>query len=235
MLEEVGQLLGQGVLILTLDRSVLLVSEHRSRIEKWLTHSLPPDPVIGRLMNKAQLDTFAHEQGFKVPRTFAVRCEDELQRCIGSFSFPCVLKPQIKTVAFVARSPQKAFFIRSAEELWLAWQQVAQWEPEVVIQEWIDGPDTNLVFCLFYATAARRAMAYVMSRHEVTLGGLGLRGGVAGSFPVSARYGKFQHLNWAAKFFLDALTLAERVGGGDFSLGAGKVVASTAGAGLHAR
>ena len=164
MLEEVGQLLGHGVLILTLDRSVLLVSEHRSRIEKWFTHSLPRDPVISRLMNKAQLDTFAHEQGFKVPRTFAVRCEDELQRCIGSFSFPCVLKPQIKTVAFVARSPQKAFFIRSAEELWLAWQQVAQWEPEVVIQEWIDGPDTNLVFCLFYFDRSGQPIASFTGR-----------------------------------------------------------------------
>ena len=70
-----------------------------------------------------------------------------------------------------------------------------------------------------YATTARRAIAYLMSRHEVTGGGPGIRGGIAGSFPVSGRYGKFQHLNWAAKFFVDALLMAERVGGSEFRLG----------------
>lgn len=39
-------------------------------------------------------------------------------------------------------------------------------------------------------------------------GAKGLRGGVKGSFPVSGDYGRFQLLNWAAKFFVDA-NLAE--------------------------
>ena len=30
-----------------------------------------------------------------------------------------------------------------------------------------------------------------------------LVGGVRGSFPVSGDYGRFQFLNWAAKFFVD--------------------------------
>jgi hypothetical protein len=30
------------------------------------------------------------------------------------------------------------------------------------------------------------------------------RGGVKGSFPVDGRYGTYEYLNWACKFFIDS-------------------------------
>jgi uncharacterized protein YyaL (SSP411 family) len=65
-----------------------------------------------------------------------------------------------------------------------------------------------------YAEAARRATRYVLCRHEVAKGSTDVRGGVAGSFPMHARYGRFQFLNWAAKFLIDALLLEDRVEAG---------------------
>ena len=35
-------------------------------------------------------------------------------------------------------------------------------------------------------------------------GAAGTRGGIAGSFPIDGGYGRFEFLNWAAKFFIDA-------------------------------
>lgn len=164
-LEEVGRSLGhRGILILTLDRSVLLVSEHRDRLEPYFTHSLPPDAVIQRLMHKTQIDHFAASHGFKVPRTFSVRTEHDLDACIAELSLPCILKPEVKTVAFVEHSPRKAFYITSADELRQTWHQVIQWEPGVVVQEWIPGPETNLVFCLFYFDAAGHPLASFTGR-----------------------------------------------------------------------
>ena len=32
----------------------------------------------------------------------------------------------------------------------------------------------------------------------------GVRGGVKGSFPIEGDYGRFEYLNWAAKFFIDS-------------------------------
>ncbi len=50
---------------------------------------------------------------------------------------------------------------------------------------------------------ARRANAFV--RRAVRIDGSpDIAGGVKGSFPVSGEYGRFQYLNWAAKFFIDA-------------------------------
>jgi hypothetical protein len=62
-----------------------------------------------------------------------------------------------------------------------------------------------------FADAAGRAMEYLRCRHEVHLGNRATRGGVAGSFPIDAPYCRLQFLNWAAKFFVDALLLEERL------------------------
>lgn len=54
-----------------------------------------------------------------------------------------------------------------------------------------------------YKEAALRANAYVRRTIRVE-GDPDLRGGVKGSFPVDGAYGRFQYLNWAAKFCIDA-------------------------------
>lgn len=54
-----------------------------------------------------------------------------------------------------------------------------------------------------YLATARRLNAYV--RRTVRLdGAVEQRGGVKGSFPVDGGYGRWEYLNWAAKFCIDA-------------------------------
>jgi hypothetical protein len=62
-----------------------------------------------------------------------------------------------------------------------------------------------------FANAARLAIDYVRCRHEVHHGTRATRGGIAGAFPIDAPYGRLQFVNWAAKFFVDALLLEERL------------------------
>lgn len=54
-----------------------------------------------------------------------------------------------------------------------------------------------------YATAARRANEMVRRTLRVDAAP-GIAGGVKGSFPVQGEYGRFELLNWAAKFAIDA-------------------------------
>jgi hypothetical protein len=57
-----------------------------------------------------------------------------------------------------------------------------------------------------YAQAALRANAFV--RRTIRLEGPEeTRGGVKGSFPVWGDYGKYQYLNWASKFAVDAFLM----------------------------
>lgn len=61
-----------------------------------------------------------------------------------------------------------------------------------------------------YLEAARRANAYV--RRTVRLDGpAAIRGGVKGSFPIDAPYGRYEYLSWAPKFAADSLMLESEI------------------------
>ena len=52
---------------------------------------------------------------------------------------------------------------------------------------------------------------FLMAHHDIDNKDLRLRGGVPGSWPVWADYGRLSILNWATKFFVDALSLQQRI------------------------
>jgi hypothetical protein len=58
-----------------------------------------------------------------------------------------------------------------------------------------------------FRSARRTANRYLMRRHNLTSPDSAIRGGVFGSWPVWGEYGRLMVLNWATKFFVDALLL----------------------------
>ncbi len=54
---------------------------------------------------------------------------------------------------------------------------------------------------------AARRLNEQLKRTQILDGPPGRRGGVKGSYPITAPYGRLEFLNWAAKFFADALML----------------------------
>jgi len=64
-----------------------------------------------------------------------------------------------------------------------------------------------------YREAAQRANRYLMSCHDTSSPIPTIRGGITGSWPVWGDYGRYKTLNWATKFFLDALLLEKQLAG----------------------
>ncbi|MGO8898231.1 MAG: hypothetical protein ACLQU5_07760 [Isosphaeraceae bacterium] len=58
-----------------------------------------------------------------------------------------------------------------------------------------------------FREARQRANRYLMARHDVTNLNPAIRGAVFGSWPVWGDYGRLMVLNWATKFFVDAILL----------------------------
>ncbi|MCC6610737.1 MAG: hypothetical protein IT515_13820 [Burkholderiales bacterium] len=61
-----------------------------------------------------------------------------------------------------------------------------------------------------YLRAAERMNRYLASTQDLDAADPGIRGGIKGSQPIWAEYGAYEYLNWAAKFFADALMLEIR-------------------------
>jgi hypothetical protein len=62
-----------------------------------------------------------------------------------------------------------------------------------------------------YSDSVRQVNDYLCRHHDVTNEDPMLRGGVPGSWPVWGEYCQYMVLNWATKFFVDALLREERV------------------------
>ena len=58
-----------------------------------------------------------------------------------------------------------------------------------------------------YKNAARNTIDFIKKSQNLEHSNPGIRGGVKGSFPFDGEYGQFELLNWAAKFFCDALMM----------------------------
>lgn len=62
-----------------------------------------------------------------------------------------------------------------------------------------------------YLKGAQKLNAFVKTTQNCSSTNPGIRGGIKGSYPVGDGYGRFQILNWATKFFADALLLENMV------------------------
>ena len=74
-----------------------------------------------------------------------------------------------------------------------------------------------------WLTPVAPVLRFLKSTQNRTSRDPGLRGGVKGSYPLGAEYGPYQTLNWATKFFVDALVRDEQI-----TLGAAGKEAATA-------
>jgi uncharacterized protein YyaL (SSP411 family) len=62
-----------------------------------------------------------------------------------------------------------------------------------------------------YYDAAKKAITFVARTQNLKTSDPILRGAIAGSYPIYGRYERFKYPNWAAKFFVDALLMLDKV------------------------
>lgn len=89
------------------------------------------------------------------------------------------------------------------------WQPVVRWtcltgNAQVAIN-WLRLAE--LVGEAKYRAAAARALRFLATVQNLDAAEGGVRGGIAGAYPIYGDYGTFEYLNWAAKFFAEGLLL----------------------------
>lgn len=142
------------VLFLTREATVEAVSGAFERIAACYRISLPEAGLMKRLMDKAQFQALAEQHGFAIPRAVCLRGAEDLARG-AALEYPCVLKPIVKTPAY-DRLFKKAYKIESPEELRTVVREIAG-AAEMIVQEWIEGGDDCIYFCLQYRERSRGA------------------------------------------------------------------------------
>jgi predicted ATP-grasp superfamily ATP-dependent carboligase len=136
------------VLFLTQEPSVATVSSEYERLSGAFRISLPSVATMTTLLDKVLFQAEAEKYGCPIPRAFRLKTGSS-EVIPSDLRFPCVLKPTTKNPAYEEQF-KKAYRVRDAHEIASLWQDMQRVIDEAIVQEWIEGTDSDVYFCLQY-------------------------------------------------------------------------------------
>jgi D-aspartate ligase len=150
------------VLILTAEQSVHAVSENRNELSKWFRLRLPTEESVKLLSRKAGFHEFSLRHNFPVPRTAILESKSDMA-LLDQLQFPCVLKPDDKR-SVLSGKKERAIRVGSLLEAREHAAVMLETPGGIVVQEWIEGAESNIHFTLFYRGADGRVVATFTGR-----------------------------------------------------------------------
>jgi D-aspartate ligase len=151
-----------AVLILTEDRDVEVVSTFRKELEHYFHLSLPPKEMIRTLADKTLFQKFAEREGFPVPRAIVLRGVDDLP-LLQILAPPLVIKPyNFQSVSSLG--VKRVVRVDTLEQAHPAATEMLESASPIVVQEWIDGADSDIFFTLFACDSASAMIALFSGR-----------------------------------------------------------------------
>ena len=150
------------VLFLTQEESVRSVSRHRDRLASLYRINLPPANVVEALQHKHGFQLLAEQFDAPIPRLVRVRTADDVD-ALARLQFPVVVKPGAHDAGY-SRMFKKAYYMTGAKDCKDLVRRMLAVLPDIVVQEWIEGPDTNIYFCLQYLNSDGKPVASFTGR-----------------------------------------------------------------------
>lgn len=165
LLESLGTTLEQkAVLFPCTDMSVLAISRHRERLVERYHIALPESGVVEMLMDKVSFYTYAQQKDLPIPKTFFLRNRLDAEAAANQLSFPCIMKPPIKTPTWEKNTRAKVFKINDQKEFFALYDQCSDWADLLMAQEWIEGNDADLYSCNCYFSADSQPLVTFIAR-----------------------------------------------------------------------
>lgn len=147
------------------DMGVLLISRHRRMLDQWYHIVLPSEDVLEMMVDKIAFCAFAEKEGFPIPRTFYIHSRTELAQAVRDLTFPCILKPPTSgTKQWELNSKVKAYKLADADQLYAMYERCSSWAPMFILQEWVEGPESNLYSCNCYFDAQGEPLVTFVAR-----------------------------------------------------------------------
>lgn len=194
-----GQFSGsRPVLLLTQEESVRTVSHERDRLSALYRFSLPPIDVVDTLQHKLGFQRLAEQLDSPIPPLVHIRSLEDLP-ALESLNYPVVIKPGERHAEY-GKHFKKAYRVASIAEGTELIRRILPVMADIVVQEWTEGPDSNIYFCLQYLNKQGQVTASFTGRKirswppQV--------GGTASCMPAPEAHGELSGVT--ARFFQNA-------------------------------
>ncbi|MGH8283223.1 MAG: FAD-dependent oxidoreductase [Gammaproteobacteria bacterium] len=134
------------VMLLTQEEVVKTVSRNRKLLSPYYRLTLPEQDVLESLLHKEGFQRIAERLGAPIPPLVHIRSLQDLP-ALQKLRFPVVIKPGERHVEY-SRTFKKAYQIDDREQAEQLIRSIMPVMTDIVVQEWIEGPDSNIFFCL---------------------------------------------------------------------------------------
>lgn len=142
------------VLVPLLDRDVLFMARHEDVLHEYFRFLLPTPNTAAALVSKAGVRELATQAGVPQPKIYAAKSVADVQSLAGQINYPVLIKPVFSQAWWrpEVQSVVKGKLVRvtSDDELIATYKQLAEFDPDLTIEEEIPGPDRNLVYYVGY-------------------------------------------------------------------------------------
>jgi len=152
------------------DRAVLSFSQYRDELKEYFYFNLPPHDLVEAILDKRKFGLLADRLNLAVPRTFMPASPAEVEQVAQQVEFPCILKPAHKDdwwhPGFLAAvgSYRKAILCETPAVLIDYYSKVSRINPNVVVQEYIEGDDLDLYSVNMYLDERSALKAHFIGR-----------------------------------------------------------------------
>lgn len=165
-LEKLGPTLDQkAVLFPCEDISVLLISQNRDLLKNWYYIALPEADMIEMMVNKTAFYDYAQQKGFPIPQTFYIHNLAELQKAAERLTYPSIIKPPTSaTNEWEVNCKLKGYKVADKEELFTIYNRCKPWADMLIVQDFIEGPESNLFSCNCYFNADSQPLVTFVAR-----------------------------------------------------------------------
>jgi D-aspartate ligase len=136
------------VLLLTQEPSVATVSAAREQLSGAYHFTMPSALLMEELLNKISFQELAERHSYPIPRALRLFDDASLEH-VRELRYPCIVKPTSKHPEY-GRRFAKAYKVSAAHEVFRLWSAMREVVSDVIVQEWIEGADSDVYFCLQY-------------------------------------------------------------------------------------
>jgi predicted ATP-grasp superfamily ATP-dependent carboligase len=143
----------EGALILdTDDNAAVTLSKNREALSKYYKISTAEWDIVKKFVVKREAHKLAKQSGVPHPNNFLPKTLQELDEVIDELQYPCILKP-VHGHEFFHQFKVKNFEVNSDDELCEKFKLCLENHQEVMVQEVIPGPETNLYKMVTYVNS----------------------------------------------------------------------------------
>jgi len=208
VLEKLGKKFTQKAVLITGEEpNVLVVSRYRERLEKYYHLVMPDKQAVEILADKILFIEYAKQNKLPIPRSFIIHNDSGINCAVDEINYPAILKPTIRSPKWVEHTKIKAFKVYSKEELIKYYNQYKEFGSGFLIQEWIEGPDTNHFTCnCFFNKKSELLVTFISQKirqwpPETGQGSMGIES--RNDIVLNETINLFRRLNWKGLGYLD--------------------------------